>query len=71
MGLSCPVAYCQNINDMKKRVFENWKTTTIGLVLLTGLCYCFYTKLITFDQFMIALPTVFGLIWVKDTVLKP
>lgn len=56
---------------MKKRVFENWKTTVIGLVLLTGLCYCFYTQLITFDQFMIALPTVFGLIWVKDTVLKP
>lgn len=56
---------------MKKRVFENWKTSLIGLVLLAGLSYCFYTKLITFDQFMISLPTVFGLIWVKDTVLKP
>ncbi len=56
---------------MKKRVFENWKTTFIGLALLIWTGIAVATKLATWEQAMLLLPTILGMIWVKDTVLKP
>ncbi len=56
---------------MKKRVFENWKTTFIGIALLiaTGAAVAF--KVATWEQAVLFVPTCLGLIWVKDSVLKP
>jgi len=56
---------------MKRRVFENWKTTFIGLALLIATGVAVATKLATWEQAMFLLPTCLGLIWVKDSVLKP
>ncbi len=67
---SCPAVPLKLIN-MKKRVFENWKTTFIGLALLIGTGIAVATKLATWEQAMLLLPTILGMIWVKDTVLKP
>ena len=56
---------------MKKRVFENWKTSLIGLVLLalTGIAVIY--RYATWDQAMLFVPFCIGLIYVKDSVLKP
>ena len=54
---------------MKTRIFNNWRTSILGLFfLLTSLFFAFY-KIIAFGKFMAFLPTIFGLLYVWDTVL--
>jgi len=55
---------------MKKRVFENPITSIIGVMLLMGTIVAVITKVATWDQGLLMLPTCFGLIWVKDTVIE-
>jgi len=55
---------------MKKRVFENWKTSLIGLVLLALTISAVVYKYATWDQAMMFVPFCVGLMYVKDTVLK-
>lgn len=55
---------------MNDRIIGNWKTTLIGIVLmLVALAFVWYGR-ITWGEFSAFLPTVFGLIWVKDSFLS-
>ncbi|HNX65630.1 MAG TPA: hypothetical protein PKH02_02035 [Bacteroidales bacterium] len=55
---------------MKERVIKNWQTSLIAIVLLiASLTFVWFQK-ITWGEFATFLPTVFGLLWVKDSFLK-
>lgn len=58
---------------MKKIIkrLGNLKTTIAGLILLSGAAVLLWFGKITMTDFMLILPTIAGLLWVKDTVLKP
>ena len=55
---------------MKNRVFKNWKTSLLGLVLLIIMTALLFTDRMTWDQFWLTFPTIVGLIYVKDTIFK-
>ena len=55
---------------MKNRVFKNWKTSLLGLVLLIIMTALLFTDRMTWDQFWLTFPTVVGFIYVKDTIFK-
>lgn len=55
---------------MKHRIIDNWKTTSIGVVILAISMVLLYTKQATWDQ-LLGFWTVSGLLgWVKDTIFK-
>jgi len=51
---------------MKTRIIQNWKSTLIGLCLLLMSGTLLWLKEITFTEFTAFLPTVLGLMYVKD-----
>jgi hypothetical protein len=55
---------------MKNRVFNNWKTSLLGLVLLTISAVAMLTGKATLTEFFISIPTILGLIYVKDSIFK-
>ncbi|MDD4554893.1 MAG: hypothetical protein PHP04_11870 [Bacteroidales bacterium] len=55
---------------MKERIFNNWKTSLLGLILLIIAVVLLFMKTITLGEFSAFLPTILGLIYVRDTVLK-
>jgi len=55
---------------MKSRVFINWRTSLLGaFLLLVSLVLVFY-KIIAWGEFMAFLPTIFGLLYVKDSIFQ-
>lgn len=55
---------------MKSRVFKNWKTSLMGLLLLVfGMLLVWFNK-IEFAEFLGFIPFCLGLIYVKDSIFK-
>ena len=55
---------------MKSRVFINWRTSLLGaFLLLVSLVLVFY-KIIAWSEFMAFLPTILGLLYVRDTIFQ-
>jgi len=57
------------IKRLFDRVVNNPITTIIGIILLIFCMVGVIIKLITIDQFIIIIPTILGLFYVKDSVL--
>lgn len=55
---------------MKTRVINNWRSTLIGLALLALATTLLWKQMITLSEFTAFLPTVLGLLWVRDGALK-
>ena len=55
---------------MKTRIISNWRTTLIGVCLLIASLVLVFLKIITVSEFAAFLPTILGLIYVPDSVLK-
>lgn len=55
---------------MKDRIFNNWKTSLMGLFLLIFGGVMVYMKIISWESFVAFVPFCLGLIYVKDTILK-
>ena len=51
------------------RLFKNYVTTIVGLILLGGSAFMAYTGKITFTEFSAFLPTAFLLFRAKDSLL--
>jgi len=54
---------------MKTRIFSNWRTSLIGICLLIASLVLVFLNVISFSEFGAFLPTVFGLLYVQDSVL--
>ena len=59
------------LNKLWVRFFGNPMTTIIGVLLLMFAMIGLIIGSITFEQFIIFLPTILGLFYVKDSVLQP
>jgi len=57
------------MDNLFERVIGNYKTTWIGIVLLTIFILLMLFKIITPEEFGLFLPTIIGLFYVKDTIL--
>jgi len=55
---------------MRTRLFINWRSTLIGLVLLIVSLILVFHRIITFTEFTAFLPTILGLLYVQDTIFK-
>jgi hypothetical protein len=55
---------------MKTRIFRNWQTSLLGLLLLIIAIILLFLRMITLGEFTAFLPTILGLLYVRDTVFK-
>jgi len=55
---------------MKTRIFTNWQTSLLGLLLLIVAIILLFLKIITLGEFTAFFPTILGLLYVRDTVFK-
>jgi hypothetical protein len=55
---------------MKERIFKNWISTVVGLILLISASIVLGFGLITLDTFIAFLPFVIGMIYARDTIFK-
>jgi len=55
---------------MKERIFNNLKTSTLGIVLLVLTVVLLFMRIITLGEFSGFFPTILGLLYVRDTILK-
>ena len=55
---------------MKTRIFKNWRTSLLGMILLLFSAILLCLRVITFSEFGCFLPTVLGLVYVQDTVFR-
>jgi len=55
---------------MKSRLLSNWRTSLLGAFLLLISLLLVFNKIITWSEFMAFLPTIFGLLYVKDTIFQ-
>jgi len=55
---------------MKERIFNNWKTTALGIILLILAVVLLFMRIITLSEFSAFFPTILGLLYVRDTVFK-
>jgi len=55
---------------MKTRIFQNWRSSLLGAILLIFSAIMLYLKIITFTEFTLFLPTVLGLFYVKDSIFR-
>jgi uncharacterized membrane protein len=54
---------------MKVRLFQSWRTSILGVVLLVLSIVLLFCRIIGFSEFTAFLPTVLGLLYVKDSSL--
>lgn len=54
---------------MKERIFNNWKTSMLGVIFLVFGGALVWTGRIPWEGFVGFIPFCLGLIYVKDTVL--
>ena len=55
---------------MKERIFNNWKTSALGLILLVIAIILLFMRIITLGEFSGFFPTILCLLYVQDTVFK-
>jgi len=55
---------------MKDRIFNNWKTSALGIILLVIVIVLLFMKIITLGEFSGFFPTILGLLYVQDTVFN-
>ena len=55
---------------MKSRLFTNWRTSLLGALFLLISLILVFAKIIAWGEFMAFLPTIFGLLYVKDTIFQ-
>ena len=55
---------------MKERIFNNWKTSALGIILLVLSIVLLFMRIITLGEFSGFFPTILGLLYVRDTILK-
>lgn len=55
---------------MKERIFNNWKTSTLGIILLVIAVVLLFMRIITLGEFSGFFPTILGLLYVKDSIFK-
>ena len=54
---------------MKLRLIQSWRTSILGIVLLIVAVVLLFLKHIGFSEFTAFLPTILGLLYVKDSSL--
>ena len=52
---------------MKARLILSWRTSILGVVLLVISTVLLFTRYIAFSEFTAFLPTILGLLYVKDS----
>jgi len=55
------------IGKMKLRLIKSWRTSILGIVLLIVAIVLLFLKHIGFSEFTAFLPTILGLLYVKDS----
>ena len=55
---------------MKERIFNNWKTSALGIILLVIAVVLLFMRIVTLGEFSSFFPTILGLLYVRDTILK-
>ncbi len=55
---------------MKTRLVKNWKTSLLGIILLIVTIFLLYQKILKGGEFIALLPTILGLLYLPDTILK-
>ncbi|MCK9422209.1 MAG: hypothetical protein M0Q38_06395 [Bacteroidales bacterium] len=55
---------------MKTRVFQNWRSSLLGVILLIFSATLLCMEIITFTEFTFFLPTILGLLYIKDSVFR-
>jgi len=55
---------------MKTRLFRNWRTSLLGGALLATGIILLSTRVITGSEFIALLPTILGLLYVKDNIFE-
>jgi len=55
---------------MKTRIIENWRSTVTGIFLFIMSSTLLFLKVITFTEYVAFLPTILGLLYVRDSVFK-
>ena len=55
---------------MKTRILRNWRTSLLGLALLITTIILLFKQIITGGEFIALLPTILGLLYVKDSIFK-
>ena len=53
---------------MKTRIFTNYRTSLLGALFLLISLVLVFNKIIAWSEFMAFLPTIFGLLYVKDPI---
>lgn len=55
---------------MKERIFNNWRTSVLGIILLVIAVVLLFMRIITLGEFLAFFPTILGLLYVRDTVFR-
>ena len=55
---------------MKERIFNNWKTSALGIILLVIAVVLLFMRIVTLGEFSSFFPTILGLLYVKDSIFK-
>ena len=55
---------------MRNRIFTNWRTSLLGALFLIISLSLVFNKIIAWSEFMAFLPTILGLLYVKDTIFQ-
>jgi len=55
---------------MKTRIIKNWRTSLLGVFLLILSVTMLWMKIIAAGEFVALLPTIIGLLCVRDNVFK-
>lgn len=71
--LACDYIFAQNRqtknNIMKARLILSWRTSILGVLLLVVSVALLFLNHISFSEFTAFLPTILGLLYVKDSSL--
>jgi len=54
---------------MKARLILSWRTSILGVILLIASFVLLFCRMIAFSEFTAFLPTILGLLYVKDSAL--
>jgi hypothetical protein len=54
---------------MKARLILSWRTSILGVILLITSVVLMFCRMIAFSEFTAFLPTILGLLYVKDSAL--
>ena len=55
---------------MKTRILRNWRSSLLGLTLLITIIALLILKILTGGEFIALLPTILGLIYVRDSIFR-